>query len=329
MQRHMAVTARAKATVATTVGATAIMLGAVAWACTAQPVIGTPVGGPNGGSALSPQSGPSTTQVRVDGRDFNAGPVEVRWNSAGGSELASPRPQGPSFSVTIVIPEASQGTHYVVAFQRDTAGNIDVIARAPFQVTAAGTAPGYASSGSASGASDSDAAGSTSASTEGDTAGAPSASGQPASGAQRLGSAPRSESPPAPAPAVTPVEPQPGQVRSAPAANAAAPSRTAAPAGAATPTPDGGATAAPAAPAVAVGALADEAPSQRSVSSDLWSGFADGSSRSVGLADTPRSSGSVPAPVVGAGVFAAGLVALFAGFGVAEARRRRVTVVTR
>lgn len=325
MQREMAVTARAKALVATTVGATALMLGAVAWACTAQPVIGTPVGGPNGGSALSPQSGPSTTPVRVDGRDFNAGPVEVRWNSAGGTELASPRPQGPSFSVTIVIPEASQGTHYVVAFQRDTAGNIDVIARAPFQVTAAGTAPGYASSGSASGATGSDAGGSTSASTEGDTAGAPSASAQPATGAQRLGSAPRSESPAAPAPAVTEVEPQPGQVRSTPTANAAAPSRTAAPTGAATPARDGAATAAPAAP-VAVGAPADEAPSQRSVSSDLWSGFADGSSRSVGLTDTPRSSGSVPAPVVGAGVLAAGLVALFAGFGVTEARRRRVAV---
>lgn len=34
----------------------------------------------------------------------------------------------------------------------------------------------------------------------------------------------------------------------------------------------------------------------------------------------------MPGAVVGAGVLAAGLVALFAGFGAAEARRRRVAV---
>lgn len=104
-----------------------------AWACTAQPVIGTPGSGPNGGHGLNPSSGPPGTEVVVEGRDFREGPVQIRWGSVDGLRLGTPN--GPDFRTTIVIPEAKPSVHYVVAFQRDAAGNVENMARAPFEVT--------------------------------------------------------------------------------------------------------------------------------------------------------------------------------------------------
>jgi len=76
---------------------------------------------------------------------------------------------------------------------------------------------------------------------------------------------------------------------------------------------------------------ATPAPAPRSATADLWSGFAGGTrARTPGLADLSGASTSGSSPMAMAvGVLSAGLVALAGGFGIAEAKRRRVTVAHR
>ncbi|HUP68225.1 MAG TPA: hypothetical protein VM142_00250, partial [Acidimicrobiales bacterium] len=65
------------------------------------------------------------------------------------------------------------------------------------------------------------------------------------------------------------------------------------------------------------------------VSSDLWSGFATTSGLRAGpsLIEAPTAAHH-SAATTGVAVFSFALVALFAGFGLAETRRRRVSAST-
>lgn len=83
--------------------------------------------------------------------------------------------------------------------------------------------------------------------------------------------------------------------------------------------PQPAATAAPADAQQEPGAASAKAPSR-----DLWSGFADGSTRpSEDLVKLPSSSTASSQLPLGAAVLVGGLVSMLAGFGLAEMRRRR------
>lgn len=50
----------------------------------------------------------------MDGSGFLAGePVNIYWNSVGGTKLATAT--GPSFSVAVKIPKVANGTYYIIA----------------------------------------------------------------------------------------------------------------------------------------------------------------------------------------------------------------------
>jgi len=72
---------------------------------------------------------------------------------------------------------------------------------------------------------------------------------------------------------------------------------------------------------------AAQARGARAATGDLWSGFRSGTKSSLpGITDGTPAQGSGPGLAVGMGLLSAGTVALLAGFGVAETRRRRVLV---
>ena len=82
------------------------------------------------------------------------------------------------------------------------------------------------------------------------------------------------------------------------------------------------------APGGADGSGKPESPTERSATADLWSGFLSEDKTASPLTSDPtgeeaRESGSTSALAVGAALLGLGLVALFAGLAVAEARRRR------
>lgn len=81
----------------------------VAFACTA--VAGVEVVGSRG----TPGS-----QTVVEGRRFEPGPVQLRWNTADGPLLATAT--GPEFSVPVTVPDAPDGVAFVIAVQRDSKG---------------------------------------------------------------------------------------------------------------------------------------------------------------------------------------------------------------
>lgn len=70
--------------------------------------------------------------------------------------------------------------------------------------------------------------------------------------------------------------------------------------------------------------------SERSATADLWSGFRSGSTPSTLAppAGEEPERGSSSALAVGAGLLGLGAMALFAGFAVAEVRRRRALAAT-
>ncbi|MCA1846111.1 MAG: hypothetical protein LC792_23550 [Actinobacteria bacterium] len=111
-------------------GATAAagVLGAagLAFACTASAGLRigkVDPGSPDGGMR-SEQAGPSGTTVGLVGDFFREGtPVEIRWDSAAGPELAEA--PGPSFATRVVVPPAEPGAHAIVAVQRGPAGARD------------------------------------------------------------------------------------------------------------------------------------------------------------------------------------------------------------
>ena len=188
-----------------------------AWACSP----GADLSATGSGTTSSgTPSGPSGSRATIKGAGFASGPVEIRWNSVSGPELA--RPNGPSFTIGVTVPEASPGTYYFVALQRDRAGSMTGSTRAAFEVTQAGAPegqpgnqPGSGSepggsgqtsgsangggsssggsgqnSGSASGSEGSSSGGSGQTSGSANGGGAPSGRGAPSAGGQTTGSGP-------------------------------------------------------------------------------------------------------------------------------------------
>ncbi len=93
---------------------------ALAWACAPQAAIG-----------VAPRFGASGSEATVRGKDFVAGElVQIRWETATGPLMAVAT--GPEFSVTVEIPEASAGVHYITAL----APSATHIPSTPFTVVA-------------------------------------------------------------------------------------------------------------------------------------------------------------------------------------------------
>lgn len=113
------------------IAAPAVVLTAVslAWACV-----------PQGSFILNPSEGAAGAQVAASGSGFEAGPVEIRWESRTGPILATTT--GPSFNnVSITIPaNAEPGVHYVSAANTGEHGDHSATA-ASFEVKGAAPPP--------------------------------------------------------------------------------------------------------------------------------------------------------------------------------------------
>lgn len=292
-----------------------------AWACTSQPVTMY-------GDSQTPGSGPAGEWVRVRGTNWDAAPVDIKWNSATGPNLQTDKPvEGPSFDVMAQIPADARPDVYTIYFvqtqRKPNAYNATITgtSRMSFEVTPGPRSePNYQgtneggqqgqTSGSTSGAdgtSQSSGGSGTTSGGDGSGTAAASAGGEygsiatPRSGAQSTAAPTGSEAP--------------ANSNQAPAAGSAA---TPAPASAGS----GGAT------ADAAAADQEQRPtlSASTANGDLWSGFRAGpGSLTHGLAD-PASSDEAPGLgfAMALVLLIAGLVSLAGGFTVAELRRKRV-----
>lgn len=311
----------------------ALASASVAWGCASiQPKFT--------GSEGQTSSGPAGSQVTVTGSNFNPGPVDVRWNSKTGALLA--QPMGPNFSVAVKIPDtATVGAHYILAVP--TTGST---ATMPFEVTRAptsspeGSAPNNTGSTTSGGSpEDSDTSNSTqqttgtgdsNATSGGNTSGQSntgSTATESASGSSASGSTGSEAAPAVANPATTAAKGSAttgsGSAAATPAAQRPAPTASANPAVVNTPAGQavfGGSAAT---------ATGNDTPSAATVSGDTWSGFGATTKPSL-LADGAATTSSAPgsAPAVGIGLLGAGLVALLAGFGVAESARKRALAGT-
>ncbi|HUP71173.1 MAG TPA: hypothetical protein VM142_15375 [Acidimicrobiales bacterium] len=312
--------------------------GSFAWACSQQPRASM-----EGGRT----SGPVGALVGVTGSDFGAGPVEVRWNSMTGFKLGDAT--GPSFSVSVRIPQAPVGVHYIVATQTLGSASSSVA----FEVTEApqSTAPtsgttsqtGRTSTAASGADEESGATGSTATGSTGTGTGSTGSSSTGSTGTGSTDSG-RIESSPAAVTNAPPVETKAGEAKESGAvAPVAAPTNSGVTA--AQPATARAASANPAALTTASGQVVfggseAEAPSVAepgvvsaaagTVSGDTWSGFASATKPSLMLdsdtAAAPNSQGSVPA--LGVALLGSGLVAMFAGFAMAELRRKRAFAQT-
>jgi len=340
-------------------GMVGVMLAAAsfAWACSSSPAV-VFRGAQGGQGSPSTSSGPAGSSVTLDGRDWADGTVVVHWNTSTGGELASPTAKNGSFSVAVTIPPTAQPGVYTIYLTQN-----QLVARASFEVTPSdsstgGSTPGGTPTGQTSTATNggdnpqSTTGGPTARTTNGGTNGdgsvVPNQGGTQSFATPGNSEAVASEPTRSESATTGPVSSEPARsepARSEPATTGPASSTAAQRPAAATPS-DGAITTpaghtvfsgslAPSAPAPAtstgpVGTTADQAakiPDVRTVSGDLYSGFKASNDASLmpGLADSARtSSGPASQAVLGMVLFAASLTALFGGFYVAEARRRRV-----
>lgn len=104
---------------------------------------------PKADISVEPRSGAAGTSVRVTGSSFSAGTVEIRWGSSSGALLASAA--GPAFTTSVAIPSAAAGVYYVVGVARDGEGNIVAQQSAPFEVISPSPAPGGGAGGESGG----------------------------------------------------------------------------------------------------------------------------------------------------------------------------------
>lgn len=103
---------------------------ALAWACTPNSYV----------TFTGPDSGPPGTQTTLNGQYFSAGAaVEIRGGSESGPLLATAT--GPSFNVGLTIPDVPPGVYYIVATARNSSGQVEGQAMAPFAVTGEPAAP--------------------------------------------------------------------------------------------------------------------------------------------------------------------------------------------
>jgi len=324
------------------VAALVLTASGLAWACTGvtSPYIN-----------LSPNRALAGTEVGLTGGNWIANaPVSIVWSSSGQS-LGTPMSSSAGALWTrVTIPaSAAGGSYYVKAIQ-----NADKQAATTFTVEVVGQDTTPTNSGPA-GSSDLAVTGGN---------GGPAQTNQPSyvTGGSNVGSggiptphnsttpgpggsspAPNDAGQPAVATAGPAVDSAPSGAVSAPVANASAPAPVSAatPGAVAQPNPVANAANVPAvSPAAARPGTAAEpevmapsavAPAPRSATADLWSGFSGGiKAHTPGLTDLSGASNSSSSPMAMAvGVLSAGLVALAGGFGIAEAKRRRVTVAHR
>lgn len=301
---------------------TVLAVTSAAWACS--PAAFSPyLAEPN------PKEAPATSQVLVTGGNWTARTsVELRWDSETGPLLATaPVLDDRTFSVTVTIPKAEPGVHYLVALHPSTA---------PVSTTFGVAAPGAVQSnpdanrpppnrheGPTSGdVTSQEVSGGTGVPSPHPT-GPPSFSPSPApvgppAGSQMVG-APNSQR--------SPAAPSDPAFADAPAPPVAAPVTNGQDLGnqplATGPVPTAsGPTAATPNEALAPSALS---------SGDLWSGFPSSEAGQQGssLLDLPSSKlpGAPTSPVtLAVGLLTSSLVALSVGFGLAELFRRKVRV---
>lgn len=301
----------------------------IAWACSTQPRASM-----EGGRS----SGPAGSYVTVNGTDFGSGLVKIRWNSNTGMELG--QAMGPNFSVSVTIPQAPAGVHYIVATQTVGTASSSVA----FEVTETSESPSGTSTNKTAGRTSASASGADEESTRST---APAASTAPANGSSS--SSPGEASPAggtvqsSTAPAVTegtasnqtsPVAPGTRGTRTSEAA-AASPRVAAAPVPRATAaSANPAAVVAPTGQVVFGGSQAEVVDTGEALTSvaagtvtgDTWSGFASPVTPSLvdrALAADAAASGQASAPALGIALLGAGLVAMLAGFAVAELRRKR------
>lgn len=291
--------------------------------------------GPYVESLKAARGAPGTTVV-ISGDRWDAAPVTFHWASASGAELGTAT--GPGFSTSITIPaDAARGqVFYVYAIQGENNR------ATPFEVTAASnsttgtdSSPAGSSEGSTSGGSNTagtnnsgTSSGSTSGGT-GQTSSAASSANESSGTAQGTGARSTSQSGGLPTPAAT-AEKTPATASAAatgtkegrlsPSGNAAAAPSTSPRTGRVAPDSNGASG--------SEGAAAASLPSLRSASGKLISGYVSGPSanRIPSLMSLDGTSPGTPPLAVGLMLATGSLIAIFAGFAVAEAGRRRLAV---
>lgn len=262
-------------------------------------------------------SGTVGSQYQVSGEAFGSsqyGPVEIRWNSITGNQLASA--PGPSFSVPVTIPKVAPGLYYIVAVQHALADNsVAGKSTVPYRVVASPPEPTPAPAPAPSGDPTL-----TAASPSLDPTPAPAVASSPSAPSAAV-SAPTSpsasSSPPAPAQSTAPSSPVPSR---ATAASPAQPARSASPlrpssaastVAAVTPvTTTNDATVVP----PSVEAVTGPAPAPRAGFSGL---------------EVPPQNAHGSSSAVGAAMLSLGAIAAMASFWVALLRRRRVVAAGR
>lgn len=97
--------------------------GSAAWGCVPQPYI-----------VVQPRaSGPAGAQVEVVGDNFERGTAEIRWNGLDGELLG--KTNGPTFSLTVTIPDHAAGLYSLLAISRGAQGEVGSVVRAAFSLT--------------------------------------------------------------------------------------------------------------------------------------------------------------------------------------------------
>lgn len=269
-----------------------LSLAALAWACTPEATL-----------QMTASSGAPGTPLTFTGSRFANGPVQIRMDSTTSAPIATAT--GPSFSVTITVPNTTPGYHVFGAVGEDSSGNVTGESSVAFKVTgSAAPAPPTA----------------------------PVPAHKPTAQPKRSHpvtshrtSSPAAQTHPARTPSVAQAPALTHQLPAAPHAPASAAAIPSTPSTAAVPatharSPE---TRPQTHAAIRPGRLRphDGHTRPRVAHSSL-------TPTSHGVGST-ESGGSVPWVAIGSGVLGAGLVALFGGFAVAELRRRRALARSR
>lgn len=291
-----------------TTAAALVLVASVAWACVAATVI--PFVEP-----LTPRVAAPGTEVTATGGNWTPhGSIELRWATADGQLLAGTTvdEQG-RFSATFRVPQVGPASYWIGVVQGAVMKSVLIEVPAPV-ATGGATNPGG-----------------------GGTGADPSPTGPPVLSNRTSGGVGTTPAPaPAPAQPSQPAQPAVPDLGGAPGGGTGATGVPATDLDGPAPNPAPASVGEPASPAV-VPAPPEAAPAEerspspsRVVSGDLWSGFAPGDGgafRAPSLTDSAPAGSPLTPAEIGIGLFASGVVALFAGFAVAELARRRVPVV--
>lgn len=267
----------------------------------------------NGSTGMS---GPVGTHVTIVGHGWASG-VRMQFTWAG-STISPPMPvDGPDFSVNVVVPYGTVGVSYTIGASQPTAQSAALRGGTghPFEVTNPdGSVPNNPSKGPA---------GPQSFSVNGAATGTRTGSGATTPGGSNplANTGGSTASPTTGAGATASPSTRTGVVLPTSVSVSAVGATTEGPG--ATPAPGSAQAGTVAVP----GTTAAAAPSLRSATGNLWSGFSAGATGlAPSLVGVPAGTGGTSQAGLAMGLLAVGTAALFGGFGVAELRRRRVTV---